>query len=308
MNSHVGNWSLERTPEFLKRNYRGQNSLLWNILYIIGKLLKCRCLKWARIVHLNIWNTSYGQKKGRESNWQFDSRPLKVENQPDSLACRWRATYRWKTLDKGYNFALDRIVIKGLHKKLCALKVVGVLVDAIPGLPLKSPKTKSHLDVAPVERRIIYYKGEGGGFPQVRVAMNLVCSCCSWFVLAPKALQLCTNHLVLVLCKSLWVNKACHFFLVPSRSSSTPFYPSIVLWARERAPTSCLSVVFSLGLTFKSRKELGVRHMWMRVKTWHKMISFNFKTLRIWIKNITMGVGIYTLTLQFQFSLWLSNI
>jgi hypothetical protein len=50
-------------------------------------------------------NTNYGQKKGRESNWQFDSRPLKVGNCPNFLACRWRAIYCWKVLDKGYNFA-----------------------------------------------------------------------------------------------------------------------------------------------------------------------------------------------------------
>ncbi len=37
----------------------------------------------------------------------------------------------------------------------------------ILGLPLGSPGTKSHLDVALVERRIVYYKGESGGFPQV---------------------------------------------------------------------------------------------------------------------------------------------
>jgi hypothetical protein len=118
-----------------------------------------------------------------------------------------------------------------------------------------SPGTKSHLDVAPVERHRVYYKGEGGGFPQVWAVVSLVCPGCLWHVLAPKVLQLCTNHLVLVLCRSLWVNKACHFFLVPSWSSSTPLYPSIVLWARERAPTPCLSAVFSLGFTFESRKE-----------------------------------------------------
>jgi hypothetical protein len=38
------------------------------IIYIIENLLKCRCLKWVRIAHLDIWNTSYDQKKGRESN------------------------------------------------------------------------------------------------------------------------------------------------------------------------------------------------------------------------------------------------
>jgi hypothetical protein len=31
--------------------------------------LKRRYLKWACIAHLNIWNTSYGQKKGREPIW-----------------------------------------------------------------------------------------------------------------------------------------------------------------------------------------------------------------------------------------------
>jgi hypothetical protein len=29
--------------------------------------------------------------------------------------CRWRATYRWKALDKGYNFALD-LILRGLEK------------------------------------------------------------------------------------------------------------------------------------------------------------------------------------------------
>jgi hypothetical protein len=86
VNSHVGSWSPERTPESLKRNCRGQKSSPWGVLYSIKKLLKRRCLKWARIAHLDICNTSYGQKNGRESNWQFDSRPLKVENRPDFVA------------------------------------------------------------------------------------------------------------------------------------------------------------------------------------------------------------------------------
>ncbi len=32
--------------------------------------------------HLDICSPSYEQKKGRESNWQSDSRPLKVGNRP----------------------------------------------------------------------------------------------------------------------------------------------------------------------------------------------------------------------------------
>jgi hypothetical protein len=77
----------------LESNCKGQNSLDWNVPYIIEKLLGRRCLKWVHMTHLDIWNTSYGQKKGRESNWQFDSRPLKVRNRLNFIACRWHATY-----------------------------------------------------------------------------------------------------------------------------------------------------------------------------------------------------------------------
>jgi hypothetical protein len=69
------------------------------------------------------------------------------------------------------------------------------------------PGEKSHLDVGPVERHKVYYKGEGGGFPQVRAVVNLVCPCCPWLVLAPKVLQLCTNHFVWVVCRPVWVSK-----------------------------------------------------------------------------------------------------
>jgi len=47
---------------------------------------------------------------------------------------------------------------------------------------------KSHLDVGSVASHRVYYKGEGGGFPQVRAVVNLVCPCCSWRVLAPRVL------------------------------------------------------------------------------------------------------------------------
>jgi len=129
------------------------------------KVIERRCLKWVRITHLDIWNTSYGQKKGQESNWQFDFWPLKVKNQLKFLVCRWHATYHWKALNKGYNFTLDLISIEGLHTKLWGSKVVEVLTFVISRLPLGNPGTKSHLDVGFVERHIIYYKGGRWWFP-----------------------------------------------------------------------------------------------------------------------------------------------
>jgi hypothetical protein len=190
---------------------QGSNPMTRKVPYTIGNLLKLRCLKWVHMTHLDIWNTSYGQKKGKESNWQFDFRPLKVKNRPDFLACRWHVTYRWKALDEGYNFVLNLTSIRGLHTKLWGPKVARVPTLVISGLPFGSLGTKCHLDVGLMERHKIYYKGEGGGFLQVQAVVNFVSSNCPWLVLAPKVLQLCTNHLVLVLCRSVWIVDACHF-------------------------------------------------------------------------------------------------
>ncbi len=135
---------------------------------------KCKCQKWAHMSHLDICRISYDKKKGWESNYQFDSRPLKVRNRPNFLACRQRATYHWKAMGKGYNFSLDLIAIRVMHMKLCALKVTRVLVVRISGLPPGVPWTKSHLNVALVESYKIYYMKEGGGFLRIQVVVNLL--------------------------------------------------------------------------------------------------------------------------------------
>jgi hypothetical protein len=71
------------TPKSLEGDCRRKNSMVWKVIFIIGELLERGCLKWVCMTHLDIWNTSDGQKKGQESNWQFDSRPLKVRNRPN---------------------------------------------------------------------------------------------------------------------------------------------------------------------------------------------------------------------------------
>ncbi len=105
----VGDLESSGTPECLELDNRGQNTLYWGVLSVIGKFLNYRCLKCPRIGHLDICSPSYGQKKGRESNWQFDSRPLKVKNRPLSDVRIVSATRRWKDLDEGYNFGLDLV-------------------------------------------------------------------------------------------------------------------------------------------------------------------------------------------------------
>ncbi len=128
-------------------------------------------LTWT---NLNICSTSYGRKKGRESNWQFDSRPLKVRNRPDPGACMWNATHRWKALEESYNFVLDFVPIRAWGKKLWTPKVPGVKTGIISGLHFGSPGKKCHSDASVVARCREYYMGEGGGFPRIRVVMSQV--------------------------------------------------------------------------------------------------------------------------------------
>jgi hypothetical protein len=88
--------------------------------------------------HLDICNTSYGWKKGWESNWQFDSRPLKVGNRLYPGVCRWSATHRWKAFKDSYKFASDRVPIGGRGEKLWTPKVPGQFWDSTLGVPGKS--------------------------------------------------------------------------------------------------------------------------------------------------------------------------
>jgi len=172
-------WELESwwIPKFSDNDCRYQNPFDWKLLYIIGKLLERRCLKWVFMTHLGNYNKSYGQKKGLESNWQFDSWPLKVMNRPEFFACRWSATYHWKTLNKSYNFTLDLISIGGMHTKLWAPKVARILILGILGLPFRSPRTKWHLGVSLMAKHKVYYKGEGGGFLEIWAVMNIINMC-----------------------------------------------------------------------------------------------------------------------------------
>jgi hypothetical protein len=53
-------------------------------------------------------------------------------------------------------------------EKLWMPKVSGVQNGIVSGLVLGSLGKKNHLDVASAQSSREYYKGEGGGFPQVR--------------------------------------------------------------------------------------------------------------------------------------------
>ncbi len=114
------------TPECSELDSKAQNTSHWGVLGVIGKVLERRYRKWPRIGHLNICSPSYGQKKGRESNWQFDSRPLKVGNRPLVNLRIESAIRRCKDLAKGYKFGLDNVAIRLCSRELWVPKVTGL--------------------------------------------------------------------------------------------------------------------------------------------------------------------------------------
>ncbi len=99
------------TPERSELNSKGQNTSHCSVLGVIEKVLKRKYRKWPRIGHLDICSSSYGQKKGRESNWQFDSRALKVGNRSLRDIRFGSAIRSRKDLDEGYNFGSDLVAI-----------------------------------------------------------------------------------------------------------------------------------------------------------------------------------------------------
>jgi hypothetical protein len=137
----VGDLESFGTPECSELDIKAQNTSHWGVLGVIEKVLKRRYRKWPCMGHLDICSPSYGKKKGRESNLQFDCRPLKVRNRalPDIwFEC---ATWHWKDLDEGYNFGWDLTVIRFCSRELWRFKVPGVprgqFRDSISGVPTK---------------------------------------------------------------------------------------------------------------------------------------------------------------------------
>jgi hypothetical protein len=178
-------WESFGTPECSELDSKDQNTSSWGVLGVIGKVLKCRCPKWPRIGHLDICSPSYGQKKGQESNWKFDSRPLKVENRPVPDMRSGSATWRWKALFEGYKIGSDLVAIRGRGEGLWLSKVPGVQPGHVRD-NFGSPGNLCHLDVAPTGRRRVYYREYGGGILPSPGRGESCVSKCPWLVPTPK--------------------------------------------------------------------------------------------------------------------------
>ncbi len=201
MNPHTPKWTpilgfrIPMNSWIFKGRLQGQNPLDWIFFYIIRKLLKCKCLKWVRTTNLDIWNISYGQKKGRKSNWQFDSWPLNVGNRPNFLTCRWCATYHWKTLDKGYNFALNVIASEVCTQTYGPPKLRKSQLWEFQDFHLGVPGQNAIWMWASWRDTKFTIRGKVVASPKSGAWWVLWVRICPWLVQEPKVLKLCTNQL-----------------------------------------------------------------------------------------------------------------
>jgi len=190
----VGDLESSGTPECLEFDSKAQNTSHWGVRGVIGKVLKRRYRKWPRIGHLDICSPSYGQKKGRESNWQFDSRPLKVRNRPLPDVQIESATRRWKYLDEGYNFDSDLVAIGLGNRELRAPKVPGLQPGQFRdnfGTPTWESREKEPFGCSPggETQRILY--GGRWWLPPSPGRGESSSPKCSWLVPTPKGVPEC---------------------------------------------------------------------------------------------------------------------
>jgi hypothetical protein len=202
-----GNLESSGTPENSEDDLRGQISSHWCAPSVIGKVLKFRCPKWPRIGHLDICSPSYGQKKGWESNWQFDSWPLKVGNRPVPDVRSRSATRRWKALFEGYKFGSDLVPDQRSGRGTTKSQSPRSPNRDSFGTPLRESQEKRAIRMPLPWMNVKYTIGnmvvaspESGPWCVMWVRVS------PWLVPTPNACIMNSNQLVLVLDVGSWPN------------------------------------------------------------------------------------------------------
>jgi hypothetical protein len=134
-----------------------------------------------------------GPKKGPRIKLTIWLSTTKSRESPRFPCVKVACDISLESFDESYNFASNLISIGGPHTKLWAPKVTRILIVRILGLPLGSPETKWHLGVGLVASHKVYYEGKVVASPKSGPWWVLWVRVCSWLILAPKVLQLCSN-------------------------------------------------------------------------------------------------------------------
>jgi hypothetical protein len=196
---------------------QGSKSIgLKSSLYHCKKILKHRCLKCACMTHLDIWNTSYGQKKGQKSNCQIWLLTIKSRQSPRfpciHVAC--------DILLKKFQWGLQLCLRPHLDRRF-AQKNYGLTKSR--GFQLLEFQD-SHLGVsgendiwvlAPWLSTKYIISGKVVVSPKFGLGWILWVCVYPWLVLTLKTFKLCINQLVIWFVQVRVSNWCLSFFLVP---------------------------------------------------------------------------------------------
>jgi hypothetical protein len=122
------------TPETSENDFKGQNSMACDFFYIIGKLLKRRCLKWLALL-IRTLETQVMAKR-RVGSQVASSTPNQKKSGIDLIYLFIDGVRH--TVGKFLTRATTlfyRISIRGLFAKLWGSKVVRIPTGGILGLP-----------------------------------------------------------------------------------------------------------------------------------------------------------------------------
>jgi hypothetical protein len=189
MSSHFRSWSPDGLSNFQKVIAGVKNTLDQRVLHTIGKLLERKCLKWAHMTHLDTSNTSYGQKKGRESNRQIWLPTTKSWESPQfpcvHVMCNIPLESSWWRLQICFRPHVDQ---RFAHKDMAPQSCESPNFGNFGWVLVSWPSTKYTIR----GKVVASHKYGPWWVLWVRVCPCLVC--------APKALKLRTNQLVVWFC------------------------------------------------------------------------------------------------------------
>jgi hypothetical protein len=151
----VGNLESSGIPECSDLDSKGKNTSHWGVLSVIGKVLKRKYRKRPRIGHSDICSPSYGQKKGRESNW------LPTTKSQESMPSRhpiWACDMALERSRRGLQLWCRPRRDPTLQSGVMPVQGSGSPVGTISGLHYGSPGNLCHLDVVSTASCREYYR------------------------------------------------------------------------------------------------------------------------------------------------------
>jgi hypothetical protein len=172
--SKLGTWSPPGFPKTQNSIAGVKTPCIGVFLISLEKVLKCRCPKWPRMSHLDIYSPNYGQKKGPRIKLVIWLPTTKSRESTRSLRalgeCNMALESSRRELQDWFKAHPDR---RSGRKVMMAQSPGSPNRDSFR-TPLWKSRDKGHLGVGAVEQRREYYMGEGGGFPRARAVVSQV--------------------------------------------------------------------------------------------------------------------------------------